>query len=156
MQLSLKEEGHSFLFRGIGSTVIRAFPMNAVTFGVFTFIMKKWGYKPEDMDHDTIENLQRKLSNGACEVIIVFKHVPTFTSSVPHPGVSKTAKILERETGCQVVNVGHGRTKHLDHPGAPRLLHLLHENVPRADAVGVHGDQEEGGGADGLEKVSFD
>jgi len=56
------------LFRGIGSTVIRAFPMNAVTFGVFTFIMKKWGYKPEDMDHDTIENLQRKLSNGACEV----------------------------------------------------------------------------------------
>ena len=64
MQLSLKEEGHSFLFRGIGSTVIRAFPMNAVTFGVFTFIMKKWGYKPEDMDHDTIENLQRKLTGS--------------------------------------------------------------------------------------------
>ena len=69
MQLSLKEEGFGFLFRGIGSTVIRAFPMNAVTFGVFTFVMKKWGYKPEDMEHDTIENLQRKLSTGACEVI---------------------------------------------------------------------------------------
>ena len=60
MQLSLKEEGCGFLFRGIGSTVIRAFPMNAVTFGVFTFVMKKWGYKPEHMEHDTIENLQRK------------------------------------------------------------------------------------------------
>jgi len=68
LQLSLKEEGTSFLFRGIGSTVIRAFPMNAVTFGVFTFVMKKWGYKPEDMDHDTIENLQRKFNSGVCEV----------------------------------------------------------------------------------------
>jgi len=68
LKLSLKEEGHSFLFRGIGSTVIRAFPMNAVTFGVFTLVMKKWGYKPEDMEHDTIENLQRKLNSGVCEV----------------------------------------------------------------------------------------
>jgi len=68
LQLSLKEEGHGFLLRGIGSTVIRAFPMNAVTFGVFTFIMNKWGYKPEDMEHDTLESLQRKLANGACEV----------------------------------------------------------------------------------------
>jgi len=68
LQLSLKEEGTSFLFRGIGSTVIRAFPMNAVTFGVFTLVMKKWGYKPEDMDHDTIENLQRKFNSGVCEV----------------------------------------------------------------------------------------
>jgi len=68
LKLSLKEEGHSFLFRGIGSTVIRAFPMNAVTFGVFTLVMKKWGYKPEEMEHDTIENLQRKLNSGVCEV----------------------------------------------------------------------------------------
>ena len=73
MQLSLKEEGHSFLFRGIGSTVIRAFPMNAVTFGVFTLVMKKWGYKPEEMEHDTIENLQRKLNSGVCEVTFVFR-----------------------------------------------------------------------------------
>ena len=71
MQLSLKEEGHGFLLRGIGSTVIRAFPMNAVTFGVFTFIMNKWGYKPEDMEHDTLESLQRKLANGACEVMSI-------------------------------------------------------------------------------------
>ena len=71
LQLSLKEEGHGFLLRGIGSTVIRAFPMNAVTFGVFTFIMNKWGYKPEDMEHDTLESLQRKLANGACEVMSI-------------------------------------------------------------------------------------
>ena len=47
--------------------------MNAVTFGVFTFIMNKWGYKPEDMEHDTLESLQRKLANGACEVMMSIK-----------------------------------------------------------------------------------
>ena len=107
MQLSLKEEGTSFLFRGIGSTVIRAFPMNAVTFGVFTFVMKKWGYKPEDMDHDTIENLQRKFNSGVCEVTFVLKAKLTFASTIPHPGVSKATHGLERQAGCKVVDAGH-------------------------------------------------
>ena len=47
--------------------------MNAVTFGVFTFIMNKWGYKPEDMEHDTLESLQRKLAISACEVMMSVK-----------------------------------------------------------------------------------
>ena len=66
--MSLREEGPSFLLRGIGSTVIRAFPMNAVTFGVYSFIMKKWGYKVEDMEYDTVENLQKRFNSGVCEV----------------------------------------------------------------------------------------
>ena len=76
-------------------------------------------------------------------------------TTILHPGVSKTAAVLEREAGCEVVNFGHRRPKHLDHPRAAGLLHLLHQDVPRADALGVHGDQKKGGrGADGLEKVS--
>ena len=67
-QVSLQEEGHSFLFRGIGSTVIRAFPMNAVTFGVFSLIMNKWGLKAEDQEYDTVENLQKQITASACEV----------------------------------------------------------------------------------------
>ena len=77
-----------------------------------------------------------------------------FKSTILVPGVSKAANVLEREAGCEVVNVGHRRPKHLDHPGATGFLHLLHQDVPRADALGLHRDQEEGGGADGLEKVS--
>lgn len=69
LQLSLQSEGPSCLLRGIGSTVIRAFPMNAVTFGVYSFIMKKWGYQEEDeLEYDTLENLQKRLGLGVCEV----------------------------------------------------------------------------------------
>lgn len=68
LQVSLNSEGTSVLFRGIGSTVIRAFPMNAVTFGVYSFIMKKWGYQVEDMEYDTLENLQRNLGHNMCEI----------------------------------------------------------------------------------------
>jgi len=68
LKVSLQEEGSSFLFRGIGSTVIRAFPMNAVTFGVFSFIMNKWGLKAEDQEYDTVENLQKQITASACEL----------------------------------------------------------------------------------------
>lgn len=61
IQASLQAEGYGCMTRGIGSTVIRAFPMNAVTFGVYSYIMKRWGYKEEDHDLDTIENLKKNL-----------------------------------------------------------------------------------------------
>ena len=61
LQCSIQAEGYGFLMRGVGSTVIRAFPMNAVTFGVYSYIMKNWGYKEEDSDLDTIENLRKNL-----------------------------------------------------------------------------------------------
>ena len=53
---SLKMEGHSFLTRGITSTIIRAFPTNAVTFTVVSWIMRlgdlvQW--KPQTMDRET-------------------------------------------------------------------------------------------------------
>merc|ERR1711872_242877 len=38
IQASLEAEGYSCLTRGVGSTIIRAFPMNAVTFGVYSYI----------------------------------------------------------------------------------------------------------------------
>ena len=65
MQLGLKEEGSRFLFRGIGTTVIRAFPTNAATFFVFTFVKKIFGIRTDVMDPDTIEDLQIKLNNRA-------------------------------------------------------------------------------------------
>jgi len=61
LQVSLQTEGPRCLLRGIGSTVIRAFPMNAVTFGVYSYIMKRWGYKEEEADLDTIENLRKNV-----------------------------------------------------------------------------------------------
>jgi len=61
LKISLASEGSSFLLRGIGSTVIRAFPMNAVTFAVYSYIMKRWGYK--DREEDTMENLQKRLES---------------------------------------------------------------------------------------------
>ena len=36
----MASEGFGCLFRGVGSTVIRAFPVNAATMGVVTWIMK--------------------------------------------------------------------------------------------------------------------
>jgi len=65
LELGLKEEGSRFLFRGIGTTVIRAFPTNAATFFVFTFVKKIFGNRTDVMDPDTIEDLQIKLNNRA-------------------------------------------------------------------------------------------
>lgn len=62
LKLSLKKEGHQFLFRGIGSTVIRAFPMNAVTFGVYTQIMKRFGLEEAD-DYETMTSLKQCTQN---------------------------------------------------------------------------------------------
>eukprot|EP00092_Neocalanus_flemingeri_P074775 GFUD01092532.1.p1 GENE.GFUD01092532.1~~GFUD01092532.1.p1 ORF type:complete len:343 (-),score=50.56 GFUD01092532.1:225-1253(-) len=67
LQASLHAEGSTCLWRGIGSTVIRAFPMNAVTFGVYSYIMKRWGYKEEDYDLDTIENLRKNVGINVSE-----------------------------------------------------------------------------------------
>ena len=58
---SLRSEGPSCLVRGMGSTVIRAFPMNAVTFGVYSYIMKRYGSSEYDADLDTLENLVERL-----------------------------------------------------------------------------------------------
>jgi len=68
LQVSIQAEGYAFLGRGIGSTIVRAFPMNAVTFGVYSYIMKRWGYKEEDRDLDTIENLRKSLHKQVNEL----------------------------------------------------------------------------------------
>jgi len=68
LQQSLASEGPNVLLRGIGSTVIRAFPMNAVTFAVYSYIMKNWGYK--DRDEDTLENLQKRLESQLTDMTL--------------------------------------------------------------------------------------
>jgi len=52
LKISIATEGWRFLIRGIGSTVIRAFPTNAATFGVYTYIMKAFE-SAEESDYDT-------------------------------------------------------------------------------------------------------
>jgi len=61
LQKSLSSEGPGCLGRGMGSTVIRAFPMNAVTFGVYSYIMKRFGDTEYEADLDTLENLVERL-----------------------------------------------------------------------------------------------
>ena len=61
LQASLRSEGAGCLVRGMGSTIIRAFPMNAVTFGVYSYIMKNYGYTEDHADLDTLENLVERL-----------------------------------------------------------------------------------------------
>ena len=56
LHTSVANEGLSCLVRGIGSTVIRAFPMNAVTFGVYSYIMKTYGDEEED-SYDTMKKV---------------------------------------------------------------------------------------------------
>ena len=54
--------------------------MNAVTFGVYSAIMKKFGYKMEDMEYDTLENLQKSFEGGVCKVrsfALVQKMIPS-------------------------------------------------------------------------------
>jgi len=46
LKKSVAKEGYACLTRGLGSSVIRAFPVNAATFYVYTFVMKYLG----DMD----------------------------------------------------------------------------------------------------------
>ena len=59
LRASVGFEGWSCLTRGVGSTVIRAFPMNAVTFGVYTYIMRR--FSPQDEKEDTLENLMARI-----------------------------------------------------------------------------------------------
>ena len=40
LKVSVAKEGYGMLFRGMNSTLIRAFPVNAVTMGVVTFVLQ--------------------------------------------------------------------------------------------------------------------
>jgi len=54
---SLARDGSSFLSRGIISTIIRAFPMNAATFYVYVGVMKAFADKEEAIE-DTFDTLK--------------------------------------------------------------------------------------------------
>jgi hypothetical protein len=62
-QTSWRHEGPSFLFRGIGSTFFRVFSVTAVSFGTYSFIMKKWGSEQfEDTYVDLMDSRSEKLA----------------------------------------------------------------------------------------------
>lgn len=64
---SVNSEGWSCLSRGVGSTVIRAFPMNAVTFGVYTYIMKRYANTDADLDTIKERKAEQKMSTLATD-----------------------------------------------------------------------------------------
>jgi len=86
LQASFQAEGPTCFVRGIGSTVIRAFPMNAVTFGVYSYIMKHWGYSEEEEDLDTIENLRKNVGIQVNELV----------HKVPSPWAEKKETVRPR------------------------------------------------------------
>ncbi|XP_043277027.1 mitochondrial basic amino acids transporter [Venturia canescens] len=47
LRQSMKTEGHKWLFRGLSSTIIRAFPTNAATFAVVTWTFRIFSDKPD-------------------------------------------------------------------------------------------------------------
>lgn len=46
---SVRAEGYSFLFRGLNSTILRAFPTNAATFAVVTWTFRLFGEQPNEI-----------------------------------------------------------------------------------------------------------
>ena len=68
LQASLASEGRSFLVRGIGSTIIRAFPMNAVTFWVYKHIMNTYSQEDSHEDLDTLETVSQRRGVGFCAI----------------------------------------------------------------------------------------
>jgi len=66
----LEAEGTNFLVRGLNSTIIRAFPMNAVTFYVYTMVIRAFG---DDNDgqvadtsaYDTVTSLEASDLGGS-------------------------------------------------------------------------------------------
>lgn len=56
---SYKMEGSAFFTRGLTSTLLRAFPMNAVCFLVVSMTIKSWHELPANHGYYTVEQLQR-------------------------------------------------------------------------------------------------
>ena len=67
LKKSVASEGYGCLFRGVGSTVIRAFPTNAATMGVVTWIMKSFGDLEDEVS--TRNNNSRILIHARNHVI---------------------------------------------------------------------------------------
>ena len=71
MQSSLANEGPTFLTRGLGPTLLRAFPMNAVTFAVYSAVMQRWGgeqREPAETTLDILQSVQPRLSALATDM----------------------------------------------------------------------------------------
>ena len=85
LQASPATEGRSFLVRGIGSTIIRAFPMNAVTFWVYKHIMNTYSQEDSHEDLDTLETVSQRRGVGGqdLERMRQYQRVSTLATDGP-------------------------------------------------------------------------
>ena len=80
LKQSVASEGYSCLFRGVGSTVIRAFPTNAATMGVVTWIMKTFS---EEQEVSKNSARGRYVPNNVIYILsFLFTHLPTQGTSI--------------------------------------------------------------------------
>ena len=80
LKQSVASEGYSCLFRGVGSTVIRAFPTNAATMGVVTWIMKTFSE-----DYEVSKNSARGLyvpNNVIYYPFYLYNHLPMYEKNL--------------------------------------------------------------------------
>lgn len=67
LRQSVRKEGYTFLYKGISSTVLRAFPMNAVTFTVVNWTFKLFG-ENEKKKSKTTESIGE--ISEPCEILL--------------------------------------------------------------------------------------
>ena len=59
LRKSINTEGYKWLFRGLNSTIIRAFPTNAATFAVVTWTFRIFGDEVQETHEKKIETLKK-------------------------------------------------------------------------------------------------
>jgi len=85
---SYNQEGWSFLMRGLGSTLIRAFPMNAVCFLVVSSIMKHFGNEntslrmPQFITHLTAPPMNRHEAHHRRATIQGLLYIGAFSEAI--------------------------------------------------------------------------
>ncbi|KAK0169171.1 hypothetical protein PV327_011734 [Microctonus hyperodae] len=70
LKKSLNEEGVRCLFKGLNSTILRAFPTNAATFTVVNWTIRLFGEKPRTFNDDNDDNINKYNDNDIQQIII--------------------------------------------------------------------------------------
>lgn len=94
---SYNQEGWSFLTRGLGSTLIRAFPMNAVCFLVVSSVMKHFGNEnaslrmPQFITHLTADPINRHESLHRRATIQGLLYIGAFSEAICSSEITEIA-----------------------------------------------------------------
>ena len=72
LRQSIASEGLGCLMRGVGSTVVRAFPTNAATMGVVTWIMKTFS------EDEEVSSMQKSRIRDPSQTILYPGGIPIF------------------------------------------------------------------------------